>query len=118
MVARERLIASSSMLVEGGDGVRFDIRTAWGKETGFVVRHQGRVFGYVNRCAHVPVELDWQPGRFFDDDGVYLICSVHGALYDPASGRCIAGPCRGGCLPPLEVIERGGNIFLIESGND
>lgn len=115
MAGRERLICPSAVLEEGGEGFRFPLRTAWGDETGFLVRHQGRVFGYVNRCAHVPVELDWQKGQFFDQSGKYLICSVHGALFSPTTGGCLAGPCRGGRLPALEVVERDGEVFLIES---
>ena len=24
------------------------------------------VYGYLNRCAHMPMELDWREGMFFD----------------------------------------------------
>lgn len=115
MVDGERLICASDALLDGGDGVRFPIRTAFGDETGFVVRYRGEVRAFVNRCAHVPVELDWQPGKFFDDSGLYLICATHGALYSPNDGHCLAGPCRGGRLPRLEVVEREGSIYLIEN---
>ncbi|WP_341678548.1 Rieske 2Fe-2S domain-containing protein [Niveibacterium sp. SC-1] len=114
MAAIERLICESGAVEEGGDGVRFPVTTHWGEETGFVVRHEGAVRAFVNRCAHVPVELDWQPGKFFDDSGRYLICATHGALYEPATGYCLAGPCRGGRLPPLKAVERDGQVFLIE----
>ena len=114
MADHERLICKSDEVLERGDGIRFPIKTAFGGETGFVVRYRGEVRAYVNRCAHVPIELDWQPGKFFDESGLYLICTTHGALYDPAGGHCLAGPCRGGRLPRLEVIERDGLIYLIE----
>lgn len=114
MAERERLICAAPEVVDGGDGIKFPITTGWGEETGFVVRFEGVVRAYINRCAHVPTELDWQPGKFFDDSGVYLICAVHGALYDPVHGHCLAGPCRGGRLHPLNVVERDGNVFLIE----
>jgi nitrite reductase/ring-hydroxylating ferredoxin subunit len=92
-------------LEDGGEGIRFDVRTAQGPATGFVVRQQGRVTGFLNRCAHVALELDWLPGLFFDDDRRYLACATHGALYEPATGRCVGGPCLGrGHLQPL-VIE-------------
>jgi thiamine biosynthesis protein ThiS len=51
-----RLVA----LEDGGEGIRFDVRTAQGPATGFVVRHQGRVTGFLNRCAHVALELNGQ----------------------------------------------------------
>lgn len=114
MAGRERLICASAELIEGGEGFRFPLSTVWGDEVGFVVRFQGEPVAYVDRCAHVPVELDWQKGRFFDVDRRYLICSVHGALFEPSSGRCVSGPCRGGRLAPLTVVERDGQVFLVE----
>ena len=90
MAGGERLVVcASGALAEGGDGVRFEVKR--GRETApaFAVRYEGRVYAYVNRCAHVGVELDWQAGRFFDADGMVLLCSTHGALYDPASGACV-----------------------------
>lgn len=108
------MICPSAAVVEGGEGVRFCVRRVTGEEPAFLVRYQGRVRAYLNRCAHVPVELDWLPGRFFDDSGLYLICATHGALYEPESGRCVAGPCRGGRLIPLKVEERDGGVYLVE----
>ena len=61
-------------------------------EPAFVIRYDGTVYAYVNRCAHVSVELDWIEGEFFDLTGLYLICSTHGATYLPESGRCVARP--------------------------
>jgi len=71
------------------------------------------VHAYLNRCGHVPVELDWQHGEFFDDSKLYLICATHGALYAPESGQCLGGRCNGRGLTKLPVEERDGNIYLI-----
>ncbi len=117
MAARERLICASAALVEGGDGVRFEVAVYDGQAAAFAVRHGGRVRAFLNRCAHVPVELDWQPGRFFDLTGAYLICAMHGAHYDPGSGRCVMGPCKGRSLAALAVTERDGQVFVVE-GDD
>jgi len=80
----------------------------------FVIRYRGRAHAYLNRCGHVPVELDWQPGEFFDVARIYLVCATHGALYDPASGKCLGGRCNGRGLVALPVEERDGQLFLIE----
>ena len=80
--------------------------------TGFVVRYNGRPYGYINQCAHVPVELDWQEGDFFDLTRTYVICATHGAHYDPTTGACVMGPCKGKSLQKLEIIEHEGNIYL------
>ena len=80
----------------------------------FVVRHRGRVYAYVNECRHQASELDWNPGEFFDVDRLYLICATHGAVYEPGTGLCVAGPCRGARLAPVRVHEREGNVFCGE----
>ena len=107
------MICTSAELQDGGDGVRFAVTRPAGECAAFVVRFNGKVYAYLNRCAHVPIELDWLPGRFFDDSGQYLICATHGAMYAPDSGRCVAGPCQNGRLEVLPVVERDGGVFLL-----
>jgi nitrite reductase/ring-hydroxylating ferredoxin subunit len=118
MVDESRVICSSVELQDGGRGVRFELDWAGRKVPAFVVRYQGKPRAYLNRCGHVGVELDWQEGAFFDSGGVYLICSTHGALYDPATGRCAAGRCNGNGLVPLDVVEENDRIYLSPSGQD
>lgn len=105
-------VCSAADLRDGSDGVRFPVRAGGTAATAFVVRHAGVVRGYLNRCAHVAMELDWLPGRFLDADGKFLVCATHGALYTPANGRCAGGPCAGrGGLRPIAVVERNGEVF-------
>lgn len=104
-------VCEASVLEEGGKGVRFPVTAAGEDATGFVVRYHGKVYAYLNRCAHVSIELDWNPGDFFDVGGLYLMCSTHGAIYVPETGRCAGGPCRGGRLRPISILEQGGRIF-------
>ena len=117
MVAGLRLICLSRDVSEAGKGVCFTI-TRYGREIpAFIIRFQGVVHAYVNECGHIPAELDWQPGEFFDDSKLYLICSIHGALYAPESGRCLGGRCQGKGLKPLRVQEIDGQIFLEQENN-
>ncbi len=81
----------------------------------FALRFEGRVVAYLNRCAHVPAELDWQPGEFLDSEREFIICSIHGAVYHPGSGRCAGGPCARGRLVPLQVEERDGEVYWYPS---
>lgn len=113
MAANARLICTTGALVDGGRGVRFEV----GEGPAFAIRHQGRVRAYLNRCAHIPAELDWNEGEFFDRAGLYLICATHGALYDPATGNCLDGRCDGQGLVALAVEERDGEVFLIQEGD-
>jgi nitrite reductase/ring-hydroxylating ferredoxin subunit len=113
MAHDERLICASAALVEGGKGVRFALPAHPGEERGFAVRHGGEVRAFVNQCPHAWTELDWQPGEFFDESGLYLVCSTHGAMFIPDTGFCVAGPCRGASLELLRVREHGGHVFLV-----
>jgi len=116
---RQRLIAASDQIVERGKGFRFTIDKAGGDWLpAFAIRYRGEVFAYVNRCAHVGVELDWAEGDFFDVSGLYLVCATHGAAYFPNSGKCAMGPCNGGGLQILSTIERSGNVYLIEQEDE
>lgn len=117
MAAPERLICAGSDLADGGRGVRFEIEHRGRREPAFVVRFRGRVRGYLNRCAHVPAELDWNHGEFFDASGLYLICATHGALYEPSTGACLGGRCDRKGLQALRVCERDGNVYLMQEGD-
>jgi nitrite reductase/ring-hydroxylating ferredoxin subunit len=113
MAGDERLICASEALAEAGTGARFTLEAQAGEEKGFAVRHRGRVCAFVNRCPHQGTELDWQPGEFFEESGLYLVCSTHGAIFEPDSGFCVAGPCHGASLEPLQVREQDGQVFLL-----
>ena len=107
----EHHLCASADLQERGKAVVFDVLLWRRPERAFALRFDGRVVAYMNRCAHVPTELDWQPGEFLDLDRRWIICSIHGATYEPSTGECIYGPCRGGRLMPLEVAERDGQVY-------
>jgi nitrite reductase/ring-hydroxylating ferredoxin subunit len=104
-------VCDAAALEEGGKGVRFPVTAGSENTTGFVVRYGGAVYGYLNRCAHVPIELDWNEGEFFESGGLYLICATHGAMYAPETGRCEGGPCRGGRLRKIEIVEKENQVF-------
>lgn len=108
-------VCASSVLTDSGPGVRFVLAMPAGGEAAFAIRYRGRVHAYLNRCAHRLVELDWEPGRFFDAEGRHLICATHGALYEPDSGICAAGPCGGAGLVPVAVTERDGAVWLADA---
>lgn len=113
MAGHARLICAAAALQDAGAGVRFEIEYGGERAPAFVVRHGGRVYGYLNRCAHVAMELDWSEGQFFDSEGRDLICSTHGAVYAATSGRCLGGPCNGSPLVRLEIEERAGRIYYV-----
>jgi nitrite reductase/ring-hydroxylating ferredoxin subunit len=103
-------LCDAAALQERGDAVLFEV-LEWGRPVpAFALRYEQQVVAYLNRCAHVPAEMDWQPGRFWDADQRFIICSVHGALYDPPNGRCLSGPCPGASLQAIRVEEQDGRV--------
>lgn len=129
LVQAGHAICSSDAVEDQGDGFRFMIRTSdiASKVGGidhrvdetlpaFVIRHDGMAHAYLNRCAHVAMELDWQPGQFFTQDKSAIICASHDAQYLPDTGECISGPCpRGVTLIKLEIDEKNGQIYLCQA---
>ena len=91
-------LCASTELVDGGRAVSFDVRFAGENCRAFAIRFEGRVHAFLNRCTHVPMEMDYQPDQFFDDTGQWLLCATHGAAYRPDTGECGGGPCRGGLV--------------------
>ena len=79
------------------------------------LRFDGEVRAYMNRCLHVPTEMDWQPGEFLDIEKRYILCSIHGAAYEPSDGRCIGGPCARGRLTAIRTEERDGQVYWYPS---
>lgn len=73
----------------------------------FVVRWGKQVFGYLNKCPHDGVNLDWERNQFFDPNGIRLLCGKHGALFELGTGMCLDGPCKGRSLTPvaLKIID-------------
>lgn len=107
-------VCAADAIAEGGAGVRFALpRAIGGADGGFAVRVGGAARAYVNRCAHVPVELDSPPGRFLDDTGRVVVCATHGARYHGDTGACAGGPCRGRPLLPLPARERAGRLEVL-----
>lgn len=99
-------------LADGGHAVNFTVKRGPREVPAFVVAFRGEVHAYANVCPHRWTSLDWQPGEVFDETGLYLICATHGALFEPDSGRCIAGPCHGASLEKIPVRHEGEHVVL------
>ena len=85
-----------------------------GKENreGVMVYSQGKFYAYFNRCRHVSLPLDWGDEDFLTEDGRYILCRNHGALYEPSNGDCVSGPCAGQALESVKIQIKQGKIFI------
>ena len=70
-----------------------------------------RVTG-VQRCALPISPLDLWPNEFLTEDGRAFVCSTHGALFEPDTGLCTAGPCAGDRLAPLPLALEGETLVV------
>ena len=102
-------LCNSQDLVNSGEAVPFDVLYCGRTCTAFAIRYADEAHAYLNQCSHVPMEMDYQPDRFFDSTGHWLMCSTHGAIYSPSTGECRGGPCRGG-LVKIALVERDGVV--------
>jgi nitrite reductase/ring-hydroxylating ferredoxin subunit len=60
-----------------------------------LVRRDGALHIYENRCPHQGTPLETFPNKFLNSDGSLLICSTHGARFRVEDGLCVSGPCLG-----------------------
>jgi nitrite reductase/ring-hydroxylating ferredoxin subunit len=108
-------LCASGELVERGVAHVFDVLHYGEPARAFALRFDGRVVAYLNRCLHVPAEMDWQPGEFLDSSKQYILCATHGAAYEPQTGRCAGGPCGRGRLTVIDIVERDGEVYWYPS---
>jgi nitrite reductase/ring-hydroxylating ferredoxin subunit len=104
------VLCDSKDLADSAIAMPFDVDYAGEVSRAFAIRFEGQVHAYLNRCTHVSMEMDWQPNQFFDDSGQWLLCSTHGAVYQPSTGECSGGPCNGG-LVKINLSEEGGVVY-------
>jgi nitrite reductase/ring-hydroxylating ferredoxin subunit len=104
-------LPGTAQLQNGGSAIRFEVAQGGRTVPAFAIQFDGTVYAYLNQCAHVAMEMDWQAGQFFDFDQRWIMCATHGALYAPSTGLCIDGPCAGKYLTRVELHHDNGIIY-------
>jgi nitrite reductase/ring-hydroxylating ferredoxin subunit len=106
-----RIVARAAEMPPGGVK-KFSIICQTYRVDGFLVNDDGQFHAYVNRCRHMPTPLDFIRDQFVSEDGRYLMCYTHGALYERGTGLCISGPCKGESLYRLPVCVDQGEVLV------
>jgi nitrite reductase/ring-hydroxylating ferredoxin subunit len=90
--------------LKNGQTKKFKVRRADRVTEAFLIRKGGEYYAYLNLCRHWMVGLDYDDNDFLTEDGDWVVCKSHGALYRPETGECESGPCNGAALYriPLE----------------
>lgn len=72
-----------------------------------VVKYQGEIMAYENRCPHFSVSLDNEPNHFYTYKSRFLMCAHHSAMFNYVDGVCVDGPCKGASLTqyPVRVVD-------------
>ncbi len=94
------------------DSRGFSVTTSQGVVDLFLVQRDGAIHAYLNQCPHTGGPLDWVPDRFLDLDRVYIQCATHDARFRIEDGLCVAGPCSGDRLKPVEIRVDEGQILM------
>lgn len=111
--AARRIKAGNISKLSGNLGVKFSLNKGDFPLEGFVVRTSEGVRAYINRCPHAGTTLDFGDNEFFTEDGRFLLCKTHGALFEPNTGACAGGPCAGRGLEPLEIdVTPAGSVLV------
>lgn len=78
----------------------------------FLVRTKGGIFAYENACPHQGTPLETFPDKFLTADGKLIVCSTHGARFQPQDGLCVSGPCKGKSLRRVEIRVEAEQVFI------
>jgi nitrite reductase/ring-hydroxylating ferredoxin subunit len=90
-----------------------------GNDQMFIVRHQGALHAWRNACPHMAgAPMAWKRHAYFSPDRQHIMCFAHGARFDPDTGLCVHGPCRGQYLKRVNLeIDVQGTIRLASSSS-
>jgi nitrite reductase/ring-hydroxylating ferredoxin subunit len=89
------------------------VRVALAGQASLLVGKVGGAWrAYANVCKHRALPLDLGAKSPMSDDGEYLLCNQHGALYRRSDGLCILGPCAGESLAAIDVAEQGAELVV------
>ena len=95
-----------------GHTATFRLECGGRRVNAFVINHDGELHAYQNRCPHVGTPLDLWENEFLSEDGRRIVCATHGAIFDPPTGRCTAGPCAGDTLRRLPLRKEGEHFVV------
>ena len=76
----------------------------------FALRREGQVHVWRDLCPHHgSTPLAWRRDAYLNADGTRIICSAHGAQFEPDTGLCTLGPCLGQSLTrvPMQMSASG-----------
>ncbi|MGG7566526.1 Rieske (2Fe-2S) protein [Rhodovulum sp. DZ06] len=98
-------VGATALMVETGAG-RFPL---------VLLRDDAGLRAFVNACPHQFLPLDHHGPRILSADGSKLMCTVHGAQFDAATGQGVGGMGLGCALDAVPVEETDGVIRIADA---
>lgn len=91
----------------------FTVREGFDEKEVVLVRLADGIGAWRNYCPHwSDVRLDKGSGAELRDDE--LVCTRHGATFEPDTGHCTHGPCEGAYLEEVDVELRDDVVYLTD----
>ena len=91
----------------------YSLQTAKGLLSIMLLQQNGQYHAFENSCPHQGRRMDYAVGQFLTDGVGTLICPAHGAEFNPNSGLCTNGPCKGQSLKSIPIQLNEEAIFAI-----
>ena len=91
-----------------GEGLEFD----FDGQPAALFRTESGFSAYLNLCPHQGRTMAFAPNRFLFTAAGLLVCPHHGATFQPSSGECTDGPCRGAQLKAIPVELRDDAVWI------
>lgn len=110
---REHIAITNVTDLAEGTSKLFQYRKNGENLEGFLIRHQGKVYAYMNLCPHAYEPIIYGSQCAFNSDKRYIVCREHFAMFNPETGVCVSGPCPIADLIKIEVQEAEGIIYII-----
>jgi len=77
-----------------------------------LLRRGSEVWGYINRCPHFLIPLNYRPDVFCTYEAKVLMCAHHSSMFRFEDGYCFDGPCQGKNLERVQVVMEEGAVLL------
>lgn len=98
--------------IADGKGAEFDVELGGVRRYLYAVRSGDAVAVYLDYCPHMGYPEKFVDLRFLMSYSKKVHCAVHGARFDPADGRCLAGPPSGDYLGRFESRIVDGDVYV------
>lgn len=104
-------IAGGALIAERSSQ-KFTIDDEGDPREGFILKFNGELRAFENRCPHWEVDLDLGMGDPYLDDLEKIFCRNHAAIFDPLTGACESGPPLGRSIRRYPIRIEGDDLIV------